>query len=52
MIRNLLIIAGASFVLMLACFAGVAALAGPTIIKEGWTLPFDDSDMSSSAARR
>jgi hypothetical protein len=44
MIRNLLIIAGASFVLMLACAAGVAALAGPTIIKEGWTIPFDDGD--------
>jgi hypothetical protein len=44
MIRNLLIIAGASFVLMLACTAGVAALAGPTILREGWTIPFDDDD--------
>ncbi|WP_425994454.1 GIN domain-containing protein [Caulobacter sp. DWR1-3-2b1] len=42
MIRNALIIAGASFVLMLGCFAGVAALAGPTIMKEGWTIPFDE----------
>ena len=39
MIRNMLIIAGASFVLMLGCFAGVAALAGPVILKEGWTIP-------------
>jgi hypothetical protein len=44
MIRNLLIIAGASFVLMLGCAAGVAALAGPVILKEGWTIPFDDND--------
>lgn len=41
MIRNALIIAGASFVLMLGCFAGVAALAGPVILKDGWTIPFD-----------
>lgn len=41
MIRNLLIIAGASFVLMLACLAGVTALAGPVILKDGWTLPID-----------
>lgn len=41
MIRNLLIIAGASFVLMLACVAGVTALAGPVILKDGWTLPID-----------
>ena len=44
MIRNALIIAGASFVLMLGCFAGVAALAGPVIMKDGWTIPFDDDD--------
>ena len=41
MIRNALIIGGASFVLMLGCFAGVAALAGPVILKDGWTIPFD-----------
>lgn len=41
MIRNALIIGGASFVLMLGCFAGVAALAGPVIMTEGWTIPFD-----------
>ena len=46
MIRNLLIIAGASFVLMLGCAAGVAALAGPVIMKEGWTIPFDDDDVT------
>jgi carbon monoxide dehydrogenase subunit G len=46
MIRNMLIIAGASFVLMLGCFAGVAALAGPVIMKEGWTIPFDDDDVT------
>lgn len=42
MIRNALIIAGASFVLMLGCLAGVAALAGPVILKDGWTIPFDE----------
>lgn len=47
MIRNALIIAAASFVLMLGCFAGVAALAGPVIMKDGWTIPFDeDTDVS------
>jgi len=44
MIRNLLIIAGASFVLTLGCAAGVAALAGPTLMKEGWTITLDDDD--------
>jgi hypothetical protein len=44
MIRNLLIIAGASFVLTLGCAAGVAALAGPTLMKDGWTITFDDED--------
>lgn len=39
MIRNALIIAGASFVLMLGCFAGVVGLAGPVIMKDGWTIP-------------
>jgi len=41
MIRNALIIGGASFVLMLGCAAGVAALAGPVILKDGWTIPFN-----------
>lgn len=44
MIRNALIIGGASFVLMLGCFAGVAALAGPVIMKDGWTIPFNEDD--------
>lgn len=41
LIRNTLIIAGASFALSVGCFAGVAAIAGPEIMKNGWTLPFD-----------
>ncbi|HWT51111.1 MAG TPA: DUF2807 domain-containing protein [Caulobacter sp.] len=41
LIRNTLIVAGASFALSVACFAGVAAVAGPEIMKNGWTLPFD-----------
>nr|WP_295112088.1 DUF2807 domain-containing protein [uncultured Caulobacter sp.] len=41
LIRNTLIVAGASFALSVGCFAGVAAIAGPEIMKNGWTLPFD-----------
>jgi hypothetical protein len=41
LIRNTLIVGAASFALAIACFAGVAAIAGPEIIKNGWTLPFD-----------
>lgn len=41
LIRNTLIVGAASFALATACFAGVAAFAGPEIIKNGWTLPFD-----------
>lgn len=41
LIRNTLIVAGASFALAIGCFAGVAAIAGPEIMKNGWTLPFD-----------
>lgn len=41
LIRNTLIVAGASFALAVGCFAGVAAIAGPEIMKNGWTLPFD-----------
>jgi hypothetical protein len=45
LIRNTLIVGAASFALAIACFAGVAAIAGPEIMKNGWTLPFDqDSD--------
>ncbi|WP_296816999.1 DUF2807 domain-containing protein [Brevundimonas sp.] len=36
MVRTLLIIAGAGFVLMLACFAGAAALGGPDLMRNGW----------------
>lgn len=43
LIRNTLIVAGASFALSVGCFAAVAAIAGPEIMKTGWTLPFDDS---------
>ncbi|UAL10345.1 GIN domain-containing protein [Caulobacter segnis] len=42
LIRNTLIVAGASFALAVGCFAGVAAIAGPEIMKNGWTLPFDN----------
>ena len=42
LIRNTLIVAGASFALSVACFAGVAAIAGPEIVKHGWTLPFEN----------
>ena len=44
LIRNTLIVAGASFVLAIGCFAGVAALAGPEILKNGWTLPLDHDE--------
>lgn len=41
LIRNTLIVAGASFALAVGCFAGVAAIAGPEIMKNGWTWPID-----------
>jgi hypothetical protein len=41
MIRNLTIVAVASFVLALGCFAGAAALGGRDILKNGWTIPAD-----------
>jgi hypothetical protein len=44
LIRNTLIIAGASFALAVGCFAGVAAIAGPEILKNGWTFPLDHDD--------
>lgn len=44
LIRNTLIVAGASFVLAVGCFAGVAALAGPDILKNGWTLPLEHDE--------
>ena len=44
LIRNTLIVAGASFALAIGCFAGVAAIAGPEIMKNGWTFPIDRDD--------
>jgi len=44
LIRNTLIVAGASFALAVGCFAGVAAIAGPEILKNGWTLPLDHDE--------
>ncbi|MDP1739045.1 MAG: DUF2807 domain-containing protein [Caulobacter sp.] len=47
MIRNLIVIAVASFILTVACLAGVAALGGRDLMKNGWTIPasvFDDGD--------
>lgn len=41
MIRNLLVVAGASFVLAVACFTGVFALGGPDLVRNGWTIPAD-----------
>ena len=41
MFRNLTIIAVASLVLALGCFAGVAALGGHDLAKNGWTLPMN-----------
>lgn len=43
LIRNTLIVAGASFALAVGCFAGVAAIAGPELMTNGWTIPFGDS---------
>lgn len=42
LIRNTLIVAGASFALAVGCFAGVAAFAGPELMKNGWTIPIGD----------
>lgn len=41
MIRNLSIVAGASFVLALACFTGAVAIGGRDLMQNGWTLPVD-----------
>lgn len=41
MIRNLTIVAVASFVLAVGCFTGAAALGGRDILKHGWTFPAD-----------
>jgi hypothetical protein len=47
MIRNLIVIAVASFVLTVVCFAGVAALGGRELVEQGWTIPasaFNDEE--------
>uniref|UniRef100_B0T0Y1 Putative auto-transporter adhesin head GIN domain-containing protein n=1 Tax=Caulobacter sp. (strain K31) TaxID=366602 RepID=B0T0Y1_CAUSK len=41
MIRNLTIVAVASFVLCVGCFAGAFALGGRDLIEHGWTIPSD-----------
>ena len=41
MIRNLTVVAVASFVLALGCFAGAFALGGRDIVKNGWSFPAD-----------
>ena len=47
MIRTLLIIAGASFVLALACLGGAMALGGRDLANNGWTWTLRDSDGES-----
>ena len=42
MIRNLTIVAVASFVLALGCFGGAAAIGGRELFTHGWTLPMKD----------
>ena len=39
MIRTLITIAFASFILAVACLAGAAALGGRDIAQNGWTIP-------------
>ena len=41
MIRNLTIVAVASFVLCVGCFAGAFALGGRDLVQHGWTFPSD-----------
>jgi len=41
MIRNLTIVAVASFVLAVGSFAGAFALGGPELLKNGWNFPAD-----------
>jgi hypothetical protein len=41
MIRTLITIAFASFILAVACLAGAAALGGRDIAENGWTVPSD-----------
>ncbi|HJV41509.1 GIN domain-containing protein [Caulobacter sp.] len=44
LIRNTLIVAGASFALAVGCFAGVAVIAGPQILNNGWTFPLNGDE--------
>lgn len=47
MIRNLIVIAVASFVLTVICVAGVAAVGGRDLMEQGWSIPasvFDDEE--------
>ena len=41
MIRNLIVIAVASFVLTIVCAAGVVALGGRDLLEHGWSIPGD-----------
>ncbi|CAN5116327.1 head GIN domain-containing protein [soil metagenome] len=41
MIRNLTIVAVASFILALGCFGGAAALGGRELLTHGWSIPAD-----------
>jgi len=50
MVRTLLIVAAAGFVLMLVSFAGAAALGGPELRNGGWSLNFDDWDHDGSSS--
>ncbi|CAN5181596.1 head GIN domain-containing protein [soil metagenome] len=42
MIRNLTIVAVASFVLALGCFGGAAAIGGRELMTHGWNIPMKD----------
>lgn len=44
MVRTLLIVAAAGFVLMLISFGGAAALGGPELLRGGWQLQLGDRD--------
>ena len=44
MVRTLLIVAAAGFVLMLISFGGAAALGGPELLRGGWTVNLNDGD--------
>ena len=50
MVRTLLIIAAAGFVLMLVSFGGAAALGGPELRNNGWTWDISDWDHDSSSS--